>query len=74
MLHRQSYSSIAKTTATVAHATGDQQKTTKLVMSLRDALSRPSTLESLRLFSILTLGEIGRQCGSVIEALEGQVK
>uniref|UniRef100_A0A183C175 TIP120 domain-containing protein n=1 Tax=Globodera pallida TaxID=36090 RepID=A0A183C175_GLOPA len=73
-LHRQTYSSIAKATATVAHSNADQNDSCALVLSLRDSFRNAGPdNDSVRLFSVLTLGELGRLCRSVFETLEGQI-
>ncbi|KAL3107838.1 hypothetical protein niasHT_017070 [Heterodera trifolii] len=73
-LHRQTYSSIAKATATVAQSNADQADSRTLVLSLRDAFRNAGPVnDSVRLFSVLALGELGRLCRSVFESLQREI-
>jgi cullin-associated NEDD8-dissociated protein 1 len=68
LLHRQSYNSIAKAVATVTQATSDNQKSSKLVTSLRNSLKDQHSSDSIRLYAILALGELGHCCSSLIDS------
>lgn len=73
LLHRQAYSSIAKAVATVTQATSDNQKSTKLVTSLRNYLKNQSS-DSVRLYAILALGELGHTCSGTIDAGKNEIR
>ncbi|CAJ0582763.1 unnamed protein product, partial [Mesorhabditis spiculigera] len=64
-LPRQAYSAISATTATVAAASHDEEKAVHLALKLREQLGNRASTDGIRLFSLLTLGELGRQCSSI---------
>uniref|UniRef100_A0A914VPW0 TATA-binding protein interacting (TIP20) domain-containing protein n=1 Tax=Plectus sambesii TaxID=2011161 RepID=A0A914VPW0_9BILA len=66
-LHKQAYLSIAKCAATVAAASGDDEKASELATKLATQLKSADTPDGVRLFSLLTLGELGRRCKHVYE-------
>jgi len=70
LLHRQAYISIAKSIAVVAFAHSDVQKASKLIGKLQSQLNAPTQTDSIKLFSILTLGELGRIYSSVYTAIK----
>nr|CAD2183165.1 unnamed protein product [Meloidogyne enterolobii] len=73
LLHRQAYSSIAKAVATVAQATSDNKKSAKLVTTLRNYLKNQSS-DSVRLYAILALGELGHSCSETIDAAKNEIR
>uniref|UniRef100_A0A914C839 TATA-binding protein interacting (TIP20) domain-containing protein n=1 Tax=Acrobeloides nanus TaxID=290746 RepID=A0A914C839_9BILA len=66
-LHRQAYISIAKSVATVALAYKDIGKAKSLVNELKITLNNPQISDSVHLFAILTLGELGRIYSAVYD-------
>uniref|UniRef100_A0A914ZPD0 TATA-binding protein interacting (TIP20) domain-containing protein n=8 Tax=Parascaris univalens TaxID=6257 RepID=A0A914ZPD0_PARUN len=66
-LPRQAYHSISACTAVVASASGDLSKSSRLAKQLAQQLRSPDTADGVRLFSLLTLGELGRKCPQVYE-------
>lgn len=60
LLNRQVYISIAKSIATVAHAYNDLNKTNTLIKKLHLLLTSKKDSDSVQLFAVLTLGELGR--------------
>lgn len=64
ILHRQAYIGIAKSIASITKAFNDLEKANKLIIKLYTFLLSDSekTVEndSIKLFAILTLGEVGR--------------
>uniref|UniRef100_A0A915PB19 TATA-binding protein interacting (TIP20) domain-containing protein n=1 Tax=Meloidogyne floridensis TaxID=298350 RepID=A0A915PB19_9BILA len=73
LLHRQAYSSIAKAVATVTQATSDNKKAAKLVTTLRNYLKNQSS-DSVRLYAILALGELGHSCSETIDAAKNEIR
>nr|CAD2136226.1 unnamed protein product [Meloidogyne enterolobii] len=73
LLHRQAYSSIAKAVATVTQATSDNKKSAKLVTTLRNYLKNQSS-DSVRLYAILALGELGHSCSETIDAAKNEIR
>ena len=75
-MHRQAYISIGKAVATISHATGDQQKSEQLVNKLTALLDRSkqnTTTDSLQLFAILTLGELGRIDYTIFDLMQKKI-
>lgn len=66
-LPRQAYHSISACTAVVASASDDLSKSSRLAKQLAQQLRSPDTTDGVRLFSLLTLGELGRKCPQVYE-------
>jgi hypothetical protein len=55
-------------------ATSDNQKSAKLVTSLRNSLKDQQSSDSIRLYAILALGELGHCCSSVIDAGKNEIR
>uniref|UniRef100_A0A915D5U2 Monoacylglycerol lipase ABHD12 n=1 Tax=Ditylenchus dipsaci TaxID=166011 RepID=A0A915D5U2_9BILA len=74
LLHRQAYISIAKSIAVVAHAHSDLNKASKLITKLQALLAADNQSDSVKLFAILTLGELGRIYSSVYSNIKPQIE
>lgn len=71
-MHRQIYISIAKSMAVVTHTLGDVEKSKTLIIKLEglvkgDKDGSDNQSDSVKLFAILTLGEIGRIYSQIYE-------
>ncbi|KHN81984.1 Cullin-associated Nedd8-dissociated protein 1 [Toxocara canis] len=66
-LPRQAYHSISACTAAVASACDDLNKSSHLARQLAQQLRSSDTTAGVRLFSLLTLGELGKKCPQVYE-------
>lgn len=75
LLSRQIYISIAKSIAIILHTFGDVNKSKKLILQLENLiyskkLGEEDTSDSVQLFAILTLGEIGRIYSQTYEVVK----
>ncbi|CAJ0590216.1 unnamed protein product [Cylicocyclus nassatus] len=66
-LSRQAFQSISAATGVVAAASGDIEKARSLADKLADQLRNEKSTDSIRLFSVHALGELGRRCPRVYE-------
>lgn len=74
LLSRQIYISISKSVAVIIHTFGDFEKSKNLILKLEDLIytkqENEETSDSLQLFAILTLGEIGRIYSHIYEVVD----
>ncbi|CAJ0939502.1 unnamed protein product, partial [Mesorhabditis belari] len=64
-LPRQAFSAISATTAVVASASQNLEQAVHLATKLSEQLANRSSTDAIRLFSLLSLGELGRRCSEV---------
>ncbi|VDN21339.1 unnamed protein product [Gongylonema pulchrum] len=67
VLHRQAYRSISACTAAVAWSFGQPERCRGLAVKLTEQLMSDSTPDGVRLFSLLSVGELGCKCPNVYE-------
>lgn len=69
IFHRQTYISIGKAIATILHATNDKTKACELIKKYEELLKNPTTTDSIQLFSLIFIGELGRVYPAAYEQL-----
>ena len=57
----------------MTQATSDNKKAAKLVTTLRNYLKNQSS-DSVRLYAILALGELGHSCSETIDAAKNDIR